>query len=83
MFVFTKLDRTCIACPSQWDAWDAEGNYYYIRYRHGHLSVDKAASSKEWYNSNYESLISMIHGDILDGSMTDGEMLELIGATVQ
>ena len=27
--------QTSIACPSQWDAWDADGNYYYLRYRHG------------------------------------------------
>jgi hypothetical protein len=22
-------------CPSQWNLWDAENNYYYARYRHG------------------------------------------------
>jgi len=27
--------QTCIACPSQWDLWDEEGNYYYARFRHG------------------------------------------------
>jgi len=26
--------RTCSACPSQWDAWDLDGNYWYLRYRH-------------------------------------------------
>lgn len=26
---------TSIAAPSQWDAWDGEGNYYYLRFRHG------------------------------------------------
>jgi hypothetical protein len=27
--------QTSIACPSQWDLWDADGNYYYARFRHG------------------------------------------------
>lgn len=27
--------QTAMACPSQWDAWDEEGNYYYLRFRHG------------------------------------------------
>lgn len=28
-----------MACPSQWDAWDTKGNYYYLRYRHGYGEV--------------------------------------------
>jgi hypothetical protein len=27
--------RTSTACPDQWDAWDADGNYWYLRYRGG------------------------------------------------
>lgn len=27
--------QTAMACPSQWDLWDADGNYYYARYRNG------------------------------------------------
>lgn len=26
---------TSFACPSQWDAWDSDGKYYYLRFRHG------------------------------------------------
>ncbi len=37
----TKAVQTCMACPSQWDTWDAEGNYYYLRYRSGCGSVDQ------------------------------------------
>ncbi len=35
-----KAVQTCVACPSQWDAWDAEGRFYYLRHRHGRGSVD-------------------------------------------
>jgi hypothetical protein len=31
-----KAILTCSDCPSQWDAWDSEGNYWYLRYRFGH-----------------------------------------------
>jgi hypothetical protein len=40
-----KTVQTCIACPSQWDAWDAEGQYYYLRHRHGRGSVDAFPTS--------------------------------------
>jgi hypothetical protein len=30
-----RLEQTSFACPSQWDAWDENGTYYYIRYRWG------------------------------------------------
>jgi hypothetical protein len=31
----TRVVQTSMACPAQWDAWDADGNYYYLRFRHG------------------------------------------------
>lgn len=36
-----KMVRTCVACPSQWDGWDENGTYFYFRYRHGILRVDR------------------------------------------
>lgn len=38
--VLVRAVQTCIVCPSQWDAWDAEGRYFYLRHRHGRGSVD-------------------------------------------
>lgn len=35
-----RITQTCEACPSQWDMWDTAGNYYYVRYRWGCLSVE-------------------------------------------
>jgi hypothetical protein len=32
--------RTCTACPSQWDAWTADGQYLYLRYRSGIGTAD-------------------------------------------
>jgi hypothetical protein len=46
---------TSTACPSQWDAWDAEGRYYYLRYRHGYGSVESAESEEVW-DKRFENL---------------------------
>ncbi|MFE3514334.1 hypothetical protein [Streptomyces sp. NPDC059166] len=36
--------RTCLASPSQWDAWTTDGQYLYLRYRHGEGSVEQHPS---------------------------------------
>lgn len=69
MITLVKLVQTCAAYPSQWDGWDAEGNYYYIRYRYGILTVEKG-------DSEYETIVHMKCGDTMDGVMTVEEMLE-------
>lgn len=30
-----RVVQTCSAYPSQWDAWTVDGQYLYLRYRHG------------------------------------------------
>ncbi|MGA5314113.1 hypothetical protein ACPCTK_08320 [Streptomyces pseudogriseolus] len=36
-----RVVRTCSAHPSQWDAWTADGQYLYLRYRHGEGRVER------------------------------------------
>ncbi|MEV3930903.1 MULTISPECIES: hypothetical protein [unclassified Streptomyces] len=36
--------RTCLARPSQGDAWTTEGRYLYFRYRHGEGTVEQHPS---------------------------------------
>ncbi|WP_331718006.1 hypothetical protein OG795_33030 (plasmid) [[Kitasatospora] papulosa] len=36
----TRVVQTCSAYPSQWDAWTADGQYLYLRYRHGEGRVE-------------------------------------------
>ncbi|MEU0991945.1 hypothetical protein [Streptomyces sp. NPDC005953] len=38
--LIAKTVRTCRACPSQWDAWTPDGQYLYLRYRHGTGSIE-------------------------------------------
>lgn len=44
MTVLVKVLQTCSACPSQWDAWDDQGNYWYLRFRHGYGEATKYPS---------------------------------------
>lgn len=69
---FVKVVRTCSACPSQWDAWDAEGGYYYLRYRSGRGTIEQAPGPDwtTWTPSNLILLDSFREGDRLDGSMS-------------
>ncbi|MFD6279954.1 hypothetical protein ACFWFI_30965 [Streptomyces sp. NPDC060209] len=39
-----QVVRTCLACPSQWDAWTTNGQYLYLRYRHGEGTVEQHPS---------------------------------------
>ncbi len=36
-----RVVQTCSACPSQWDAWTADGQHLYLRYRHGEGCVER------------------------------------------
>lgn len=80
--VVTLVDavQTCTACPSQWDAWDATGQYYYLRYRSGRGTVETAASSTAYVAAGPISLVAeFMHGDGLDGEITLKEFAELAG----
>lgn len=52
------IEKTCIACPAQWQGRMASGEAFYVRYRHGFLTIGfaagvdaavEAASSPEGY----------------------------------
>lgn len=44
MTALARVVQTCRACPSQWDAWTVDGQYLYLRYRHGVGSVEAQPS---------------------------------------
>ena len=70
MIELVKVIETCMACPSQWDAWDAEGNYYYLRFRFGRGSVSRDHDDRK-------AIITFRHGDDLSGCLELGEFIEL------
>jgi hypothetical protein len=58
------LNRTCYACPSQWEGETSEGLRFYARYRWGWLSVQVGK----------ETILGKALGDNLDGLMEEREL---------
>jgi hypothetical protein len=74
--------QTCRACPSQWNAWDADGRYYYLRYRCGRGTVETAESPADYVDQATPwpvMLVEFRHGYPLEGEIELGEFLELAG----
>ncbi|WOX11497.1 hypothetical protein [Streptomyces sp. N50] len=59
----TRVVQTCSAYPVQWDAWTADGQYLYLRYRHGegcvewHPGPDDDADTPESWNEGRSGLL--------------------------
>jgi hypothetical protein len=76
--VIVRAVCTSIACPSQWDAWDAEGRYYYLRYRHGCGYIQHWPGGPNFWerqDEEPETIAQFEYGDPLDGSMTLAEFV--------
>jgi len=77
--------QTCMACPSQWDAWDAEGYYYYLRYRSGHGTItryggpDGLGSEAAWNRFEGVLISEFTYGHPLDGFISLEEFAHLAG----
>ncbi|MFC0551912.1 hypothetical protein ACFFHJ_13555 [Planotetraspora thailandica] len=67
-----KVVQTCSGYPSQWDAWTTDGQYLYLRYRHGVGSVERqpdqdvdswganpASMLREWNDGTDKGVISL------------------------
>jgi hypothetical protein len=81
----TRAVQTCSAAPSQWDAWDADGNYYYLRYRWGHGTVERC-TSPDWYkydDGQGDLIATFDYGDPLDGSIELEEFAALAGLRLE
>ena len=71
----TKVVETCGGCPSQWDAWDANGTYYYLRFRFGHGTVDVGEVGGQ-------QVAAFEYGDRLLGFLELEEFADLAGLDV-
>lgn len=79
-FKIARLEQTCDACPSQWDAWTEDGTYVYIRYRYGFLTVTKYEGDPYADPDQRGDVVyADTHGDDMDGLMSTREMLLLTG----
>lgn len=82
--VLVRAVQTCMACPSQWDAWDATGRYYYLRYRHGHSTVDEFASAN-WHawGDSLRRVAEFYYGDELDGVISLEDFAQAAGIRLE
>lgn len=76
-----KAIRTSTACPSQWDAWDEDGNYVYLRYRHGHGTATIYRSGPTWPETNEkgEPVADFDHGGPYDGHLELESFCQIAG----
>lgn len=68
--IFIKKDsivQTCSGCPSQWDAETVNGDYVYIRVRHGYFRIEIS-----------DEIIFEGYPDGIDGVMSTDEMIEYV-----
>ena len=60
-----QLSQTCTACPSQWEGRLSNGDYVYIRYRWGNLTIETGATPDEAVGGNL--YVDEQLGDDFDG----------------
>lgn len=77
MITIVRAIQTSSACPSQWDAWDADGQYYYLRFRHG----QGTAQAMDQANPNYQAELvgQFVDDDPWNGSIELDEFLKRAG----
>lgn len=81
MLTLARVIETCAAAPSQWDAWTADGQYLYLRYRSGIGTVDAydTEDSEQWTRIPDGAVARFDTGDRLDGEMGIEEFCQRAG----
>jgi hypothetical protein len=78
-----RAEMTCLAAPSQWDAWDSEGRYWYLRFRHGHGKARQYTEGPDWWAVAWTpepaETREFEHGDPFDGFIALDEFARLAG----
>ena len=79
-----EIERTCIACPSQWEGKTDDDRPIYIRYRWGYLSVCLGPSGGDiWSAVGGEEIYGKQLGDDLDGFLTYQRLREVLSGVVE
>lgn len=75
-----KLVRTCIACPSQWDAMLDDDRPVYIRYRWGYCSVRVGEKGATGWDAavNGNEVLGFEWGGDWGGDMSNEQLIELL-----
>jgi hypothetical protein len=73
------LEKTCFACPAQWEGFTINSEPVYIRYRNGYLAAyigpKNAHFTNNWlFGNGCRQIFGRDIGDPMDGAMSDFEM---------
>ena len=70
-----ELTRTCIACPSQWDAKLDDGRWAYLRFRFGNFTMNVGDDVESAVSG--ECVLQFFWGEgLMAGFMTNDELIE-------
>jgi len=80
-----KLERTCFACPSQWEGELEDGRMIYIRYRWGCLEVSISKNTIKDVSDAVEGrpIYQKYIGGDYDGVMDNEEMLSILKDVIE
>jgi len=73
------LNRSLMACPSQWEGTLEDGRSIYIRYRGGQFSARVGYKGDPWSAVMGDEVVGKKLGDDLDGYLDDADLLEALG----
>lgn len=68
------LNKTCSACPSQWEGKTEDGRDFYARYRWGILRVTLRSGAVSEETLNEETVYQQSFGGGLDGYMKTADL---------
>lgn len=79
MYIITELNKTCDACPAQWEGRTSDGFPIYIRYRWGHLSICIGPNKDGDYDEAVmgQEIFACDSGDGFDGFLSFKELKKL------
>lgn len=75
-----RVVQTCYGCPAQWDAWTTDGQYLYLRYRHGNGSVERqpGPDTDTWFD-HPDQIVTEWDDDTLLGQIELDDFLARAG----
>jgi len=81
MYKLVKLEKTCLACPSQWEGQINDGRWIYIRYRWGDLIILLSKKNISIKHINFfdtsETIFTWKSGELFDGVMSIERLIYL------
>lgn len=82
--IIVKAVETCPACPSQWDAWDLDGHYWYLRYRHGRGTAERQPDPDiaTWVDRAPAVAFDGLAAGMADGWIELADFARLAGLTI-